>query len=318
MAAIRDLSEYVQEHLKEYLPPELAEGEIIIRDVVENNGITLTGVTVELPENRIMPVIFLDKYVNGVTGEVDEKDFEVICRRVADEEVRRQPEVQEDLEKLVTADYLKSHSFLCAVNTMKNMDLISHVPHEEYLDLSAIVKCDLDIPQEDALLTVSNDVMKSAGISKEELFSAAKENMLVNNPPFIESMEKMLKGMGIDVSENPEEGMILEGSSPMYVCTNEKKEYGAAVIFLPEVQEKMSAIAHGDFFVLPSSVHEVLCLPADRAPAPPHEMQAMVQEINANEVAPAEVLSDCVYKYDAKEKRLDIASAPVLQRDMII
>jgi hypothetical protein len=65
MAAIRDLSEYVQEHLKEYLPPELAEGEIIIRDVVENNGITLTGVTVELPENRIMPVIFLDKYVNG-------------------------------------------------------------------------------------------------------------------------------------------------------------------------------------------------------------------------------------------------------------
>ena len=107
MAAIRDLSEYVQEHLKEYLPPELAEGDIIIRNVVENNGITLTGVTVELPENRIMPVIFLDKYVNGVTGEVDEKDFEVICRRVADEEVRRHRRYRKDLISC-NGSYLKS------------------------------------------------------------------------------------------------------------------------------------------------------------------------------------------------------------------
>ena len=56
----------------------------------------------------------------------------------------------------------------------------------------------------------------------------------------------------------------------------------------------------GDFYVLPSSVHEVLVVPK-RADMDVKDLEHMVQEVNATQVAVEEQLSDHVYMYDAKE-----------------
>ena len=59
----------------------------------------------------------------------------------------------------------------------------------------------------------------------------------------------------------------------------------------------------GDFYVLPSSVHETLIIPKD-AGMELRDLEQMVQEVNQTQVAPQERLSDHVYEYDAKEHEL--------------
>ena len=65
-----------------------------------------------------------------------------------------------------------------------------------------------------------------------------------------------------------------------------------------EIAEKV-----GDFYMLPSSIHETLIVPKD-AGMEFKELEQMVQEVNQTQVAPGERLSDHVYEYDAKEHEL--------------
>ena len=60
----------------------------------------------------------------------------------------------------------------------------------------------------------------------------------------------------------------------------------------------------GDYFILPSSIHEVLLL-RDDGNMDYRALEAMVREINATQVAPEERLSDQVYHYDVAERVLE-------------
>ena len=66
---------------------------------------------------------------------------------------------------------------------------------------------------------------------------------------------------------------------------------------------QLSGMSMGDFFILPSSIHELLVVPKQDG-MDYSSLEAMVQEVNATQVAPEEKLSDHVYEYDAKEKEL--------------
>ena len=82
----------------------------------------------------------------------------------------------------------------------------------------------------------------------------------------------------------------------MYVATNEQCSLGAAVMRYPDFREKVRGMIRGDFYILPSSIHEVILVP--------ERMQEMVKEINQTGVAPEEVLSDSVYYFDGEEIRI--------------
>lgn len=324
MATMKDLSMYVQEHLREYLPEEMQGAQIAVTDVQKNNGLPFTGVTVRLPGTNVMPVLYLNNYVRHPFGEINESEFPGVCRHIAEEERKIGPQQDIDLSHVMTAEYLEGNSALALVNTEKNEEMLRGVPHEDFRDLSIIAKCSLDVPAKmDGAVTVDNRMLQEAGISKEELFTAARENMLKRNDPVIHSMGELLSSMGMEagMSEGELEGMesVADpsmGGAPMFVCTNRSGFYGAAVILLPEVQKKMAKICGGDYYILPSSVHETICLPRDKAPAEPEMLQAMVQDINATEVAPEDVLSDSVYRFDSKEMKIDIEASPSMKKEM--
>ena len=63
--------------------------------------------------------------------------------------------------------------------------------------------------------------------------------------------------------------------------------------FIKEASDKL----HDNFYILPSSIHEVILVPESSAP-PLKDLQEMVKEINATEVSPEDKLSDSVYRYD--------------------
>lgn len=90
------------------------------------------------------------------------------------------------------------------------------------------------------------------------------------------------------------------------VLTNDQGVHGAGSLFYPGQMEEIGAQMGSDFFVLPSSVHEVLIFPDD-GQTDYRDLQMMVQQINEAEVAPADRLSDHVYHYDVSDHVLEKA-----------
>ena len=92
-------------------------------------------------------------------------------------------------------------------------------------------------------------------------------------------------------------------SSRMYVLGNERKLFGAAAMFYDGVLEEFSDKIKKSFFILPSSVHEVILLPDDGI-RKAEDLWEMVCEINATQVEPEEVLTNAVYYFSIKCKKI--------------
>ena len=67
--------------------------------------------------------------------------------------------------------------------------------------------------------------------------------------------------------------------------------------------KKVAELLGTNFYVLPSSIHELLILP-DNGSMQLSELEAMVREVNATQVAPEDRLSDKVQYYDREAKLL--------------
>ena len=73
----------------------------------------------------------------------------------------------------------------------------------------------------------------------------------------------------------------------------------------PDILKNFSGMIENDFYILPSSIHEVILLPVC-AEENPVRLQEMVKEVNESQVELQEQLSDQVYFYDRKSERLRI------------
>ena len=106
----------------------------------------------------------------------------------------------------------------------------------------------------------------------------------------IGTMFEVLNGSGVSIDEWEPDG------SPMTVLTTKGAVNGAGILFCDSVLQKIHEKL-GDYFVLPSSIHELIIVPVSEG-IDRDELTEMVKTINATEVAPADRLSDKVYLYD--------------------
>ena len=91
----------------------------------------------------------------------------------------------------------------------------------------------------------------------------------------------------------------------IYVATVPDKIHGAGVLAYENFMEQAAERAGGDFYILPSSIHELLIIP-DNGVMDLKELEAMVKEVNATQVEPCDRLTDSVYHYDSKEKVFEL------------
>jgi len=112
----------------------------------------------------------------------------------------------------------------------------------------------------------------------------------------------------------PEKMVPTDMVPPMYVISNEQQLQGAAAVFYPGMMEAAARELKGDFFLLPSSVHEMLLVPDD-GNMTAAELSTMVSTVNRQEVAPELRLSDNVYHYDAKARAFERGESYEARRD---
>lgn len=168
-----------------------------------------------------------------------------------------------------------------------------------------------------ASAVVAHDNLRMYGVSVEELHQAALENSEKMFPLYTFDLNERMRQSFIDDMKQdgmPDE-MIEEllkdfpesRENAMTVVTNDVGVNGAAAIFYPGVMDKIAETTKGDYFILPSPVHETIILP-DNGAMTAKELEAMVTEINATQVEPWDRLTDQVYHYDPIDRVFEKAA----------
>lgn len=107
----------------------------------------------------------------------------------------------------------------------------------------------------------------------------------------------------------------LQEESDLYVISNPECMYGAAAIAMPDVMQAIHDKFQSNFFVLPSSIHEILAC-KDNGSMDAKDLQAIVHMVNSTEVADEDQLSDCVFYYDGNS--LSLAAGEMVEENEIM
>ena len=125
---------------------------------------------------------------------------------------------------------------------------------------------------------VTEIIMNRYNITFSELVNA------INNNPYNYVFEKMPSFLGV------------EDDMPMYVLTNESTHYGAGGICINHVFRRIMNTIQDDFYILPSSVHELIIVPVLSIEVNESVLPKMVHEINCNIVDLNDRLSNHTYR----------------------
>ncbi|MCI9441363.1 MAG: hypothetical protein HFH15_09080 [Ruminococcus sp.] len=271
---------------------------------VKNNGKVKKGMLVEAPGVNISPTIYLEEFYERFSkGESMDEIVEDILKFYHTIRCDK----SWNTSRIEHYDSIRDKIVFKLINTEKNQELLKSIPHMELLDLSIVFYALLDINQQGtATMTVGSQHLQSWDVTKEELFSMACENAKRLLPAQLFTMQQAVDEILHCASgerKNLLEGIQKPDGDFMYVLSNPIRSLGAACIAYPEVLDMAGRILGDDYYVLPSSVHEVVLVPESKGMAP-DEMDAMVAEINETHVEEEELLSNHAYIYERKARRL--------------
>ena len=136
---------------------------------------------------------------------------------------------------------------------------------------------------------VTEGILEKWGITKTELHKQAVKNC--EGTFGATDVMSMLMGLGMEIKT---EDFSEFDNNPMFVITNESKTYGAAGILYNNLFKAIADDLHSDLFIIPSSIHELIVSPMELG-VTAEEMTTLIQEVNATQVVPEEVLNDHIY-----------------------
>lgn len=133
------------------------------------------------------------------------------------------------------------------------------------------------------LSTLRKSILRHEGIDVDTLFADALFYAKLNQPVELKTMGGFLGERGLDFPDEANETL-----ESITILTNRDMVYGASAIMYYKKPK--------EFYMLPSSVHELLLMPATQVPNE-HELTEMVKAVNATAVAPQDVLAYHAYHY---------------------
>ena len=247
----------VESRIKEAVKESVA---VRIHTAEKNNGTIRRGLTLTEQDINISPTIYLEEYYrqfqNGGSLEHITSDILRLYN-----EVRFQKSWGE--EKLYDYSQVKEKVIYRLVNYESNEKMLRNVPYIVYLDLAIVFCVLLEVTKYGtATMAIRNDHLDLWGVEKEELYRQASENTSRFLPDDFSSMSAVIE----ELTEESEAHISFEDKEEeMYVLSNRIHSYGAAAILYSGRMEGIGMYLKSNYYVLPSSVHEVIVVPEKAA-----------------------------------------------------
>lgn len=264
-------------------------------DVVKNNGIRLTGVTLKKKPGNVAPTVYLDSLYQDYQEGLSMQDIvSDILFRYKDQLV----EMHLDMDFFHDFEQVKERIFCKLVHYGRNRERLRDYPHIRWHDLAITFYYAMEqsfIGK--ASIAIHSDHIRMWDQTADTLYALAQKNMGSRMPELLVSMQELMEEMtGLDVKR--------DYHVPMYVLTNREKIFGASALLYSKKMRKLAETLKSDLLILPSSIHEVLLLPDDRE-KPYDYYRAMVREVNMAQVDPEEILSENLYRFNRQKEEIE-------------
>ena len=291
MMNFEEFKAWVKENITSKDWKETSQVEISV--VKKNNGVSKAGLSIREDEHDVSPLLYLDDYyIHYQNGEL----LENIIRNIRADYDKKVQMAAVKIPNLQEFENIRGRVIYRLVNYEKNKEILEDCPHIRLYDLAVtfrwVARID-DVGVSTSLIT--NKQVKEWGVSVNDLVLAARQNTPRLFPAQIIDMEEMLAGMVSFI--------LYPSTIPMYILTNKQELNGASALLYGDILKDFANKKGADMNILPSSIHEVILVPADRI-NDPTKLLSIVHDANTTVVSIGDVLSDSVYYYDRKKDQI--------------
>ena len=299
-----EFNEAVVTAIKAKIPEPLKEDiEVAVREVIKTNDEVLHGVVIMIPDRDMAPTIYLEEcyreFENGIT--IDQIADEIIA--ISAEAYQNAPNFE---EFPMNYENIKDRLVVQLVDAEKNKarlkDLVYEVVGNGFVLIPYVVmKEDADGSMRAA---VTKDLAKEFDYDIAQLMETAFFNTATIYQPTFAEISSMFSVGTMTEQHNPmRSDFTIDPNMGMYVLSNTTKFNGANVLFYPGMTKRIGDLLGKNYYVLPSSIHEMIIVPEGTGPTL-KDFQKMVKEANNTVVEPRDVLSDKVLFFDRERNRL--------------
>lgn len=308
---IKDFASYVKNGLAETLP----DCNFDVKSITKDNGLCLTGIVVHKIGTIFAPIIYLNSYFAKL--QAGALFLDVLNEIINDYEVELKEAANTNLVEIKDFSLIKDKICYRLINKESNSKLLPTIPHRDFYGLAVIYYINITSTDKDSWsVKITNDLAGFWNVDETQLYALASKNTPRLLKGCVTPLCDTLKSMaGLPAGNgNNDDRMYIPSHNfdiiityedncvPMYIATNMCKTYGAAVIMYDGLLKSVSRLL-GNFFVLPSSIHECIFVKGDRKDA--ERISQIVKEVNATMVSKEDVLSNSCWYYNAKNHTLE-------------
>ena len=287
----------ISDQIRRRLP---ASTEAHLRKVHKNNDQVYDGLVITDCASNVSPTIYVNQFYPRFQNH--ELSMEAITDIVLDQYEAARVDSSLDLSDFTQFEAMKDRIIFRIVNRSKNAALLETVPHVDYLDFAVTFLCLLSIHNNaDATILIHNSHLTAWHTNVETLFRLAKTNTPRLLAWDLSSMQDILSELSM-----PEDDILPSSDElvcPMYVLTNRIRQHGAGCILYDNLLASFSEQFDDDFYIIPSSIHEVLLVPRAQIGSR-EELDSMIREVNATQVPDEDILSDHAYLFVREKNQI--------------
>lgn len=209
--------------------------------------------------------------------------------------------------ELMDYDTAKNRLFVRLINYGRNADILKNVVYKTFGDIAFTVCAIVDENEYGIVSTkILKFMVKKWGKNENDIFNEAIKNTYYLTPPRIYKWEGVLcdESYAGEIFMNDEDICDLDKSFSGNTLSTTRKTNGAIAVFLPGVAEKISELLDSDFYMVFTSIHEVM-IHSTGSGVDPKDLKLVLQD-TLREVTPSsDYLTEKIYKYNRKTHKFE-------------
>lgn len=273
---------------------------VVINPVKKLNGLILDGLVIISTDSNMSPTIYLNGYYEKYKEcmDVEEDPVSVVWKELYKTYRQHLPRFDFDESDFTDFEKVRGRLRVKLVNYYSNQELLDDLVCIQYLDLAITFYVAVELGKKEmASIAVKKQHMEYWGKTEDELLEIAKENM--EDEYEYMTMDQMLKEL---VSKEIE--FEMQDGSPLYVLGNRNRMYGASSVLIDGLLDRIAEeCGADDLAIIPCSIHETILFPLTEE-TDLSVINNMIEEVNRTEVSKEEYLSNHVYTYNVREKKI--------------
>ena len=214
--------------------------------------------------------------------------------------------IYDKTKTLIDYDTAKSRLFVRLLNCDRNSDILKNVVHKTLGDI-ALTVCAIVDNRENLISTkILKSMVEKWRKTETDIFNEALENTYRATPPRIYKWEGVLcdESYAGESFMNDEDVCDLDKSFSGNILSTTRKTNGAVAVFLPGVAEKISELLDSDFYMVFTSIHEVMIHSTGSGVAP-KDLKLVLRD-TLREVTPSsDYLTEKIYKYNRRTHKFE-------------